>query len=347
MKLKYFFLKADSLTGQHFVISNQSSLSELESCHRLGAAVLDCYVTGIKNIAHYAVELDSATTAPHRRHLSALAAEVADGRPDALAESRATLRGLLREYRDKAAAYLNGLRSQLSSTAQALQDTVEALSQSDGDHTATLRTALARLREVAKSPEGCAVGAVVNAAADSIEQSLEQIRKQHQFTISQFQTEIRLLHSRIESLETAAALDQATRVANRSAVSEYIRSLQAGGASILLLKASGLLQAKAKFGLTVADDLAATLARRLRNSLPKEAILGRWNENAFLAILAADRPGEVLQPKLIADHLSTPYACMRDGKVVRIPVTVTAEFLPVAADDPPNRILERIDKAFG
>jgi len=328
------------------MISNQSSLAEVDSCHRLREAVLDCYVTAIRNIAHYAVELDAATTAPHRRYLSALAVEVADGRPDALAESRATLRGLLREYRDRASEYLNGLRSQLSATAQALQDTVEALSQSDGDHTAAVRTALGRLREAAKSPEGSAVGAVVSAAADSIEQSLEHIRKQHQFTISQFQTEIRLLHSRIESLETAAALDQATRLANRSSISEYIRSLQPRGVSILLLKASGLLQAKAKFGLAVADDLAATLARRLRNSLPKEAVLGRWHENAFLAILAAGKPEGAAQPKQIADHLSTPYACMRDGKVLRIPMTVTAELLPVAAEDPADRILDRIDETL-
>ena len=40
------------------MISIQSSLTDLERSHRIRAAVLDCYVLAIKNIAHYTVELD-------------------------------------------------------------------------------------------------------------------------------------------------------------------------------------------------------------------------------------------------------------------------------------------------
>jgi hypothetical protein len=93
--------------------------------------------------------------------------------PEALEESRSTVRALLRDYRDRAAQYLDGLRNQMSSTAQALREMVEGLSQIDTDHSEKLRSALAQLREVANSPEGSVGCAVVRAAADSIEQSLE------------------------------------------------------------------------------------------------------------------------------------------------------------------------------
>ena len=66
---------------------------------------------------------------------------------------------------------------------------------------------------------------VVGAVADSIEESLEQIRKQHQFTVSQFQSELRLLHKRIDTLETAAAVDEATKFSNRRFMAEYLLSL--------------------------------------------------------------------------------------------------------------------------
>src|ERR1035441_1129760 len=87
------------------MISIRSSLTELERCHQIRAVVLDCYVLAIKNIAHYAIELDEQLTGPHRKYLETLATEVAADAGDAAVESRATLRGLLRDYRDKATQY--------------------------------------------------------------------------------------------------------------------------------------------------------------------------------------------------------------------------------------------------
>src|ERR1022692_3942351 len=83
------------------MISIQSSLAELERSHQIRAEVLDCYVLAIRNIAHYAVELDGDITRSHRKYLDTLAAEVAMGTSEALADSRANLRGLLRDFRDK------------------------------------------------------------------------------------------------------------------------------------------------------------------------------------------------------------------------------------------------------
>ena len=96
------------------MISIQSSLTDLERAHQIRAAVLDCYVLAIKNIAHYAVELDDELTTAHRQYLDSLADEVATGTSEALSDSRATLRGLLRDYRDKAGQFVANLRDELA-----------------------------------------------------------------------------------------------------------------------------------------------------------------------------------------------------------------------------------------
>ena len=307
---------------------------------------LECYLAAIKNMSQYAVELDEAFTAPHRRYLMALAVELEGAAPGALLESRSTVRGLLRDYRDKAAQYLNGLREQLASTAAALQQTVEALSQSDGTHADKLQSALSGLRAVAETPEGHAVRGTISSAAGCIEESLAKIRQQQQFTISQLQSEIRTLHSRIDSLENAAAIDQTTKFSSRRSIEEYIRSLSTTGYSVLLFKLRGLAQARAKFGQEIADDLVAVFARRLRNSVPKEAVPGRWSDQDFLAILPGSRSQDAAAAGPIADHLSMPYACMMGGKTVRISLEVSAEFLPGVAADVPDKVLERLDAAF-
>ncbi len=327
------------------MISIQQSLTELEKSHQLRTTALECYLSAIKNMAHYTVDLNPTITRPHRQYLTNLAAELADASPEALVESRSTLRGILREYRDQAAQYLGGLRDQLSSTAQALQEIVEALAQCDTDHTQKVRTALVRLREVAKSPEASAVRAAVGAAADSIEQSLEQIRKQHQFTVSQFQTELRLLHGRIDALEVAASIDEATKFSNRRFMTEYLGALPPEGATYLVLKLRGLAEARAKYGPPIAEDLVATFGRRLRNTLPKDAVVGRWSEQDFLAIVPAGRVDGALVQRA-ADHLSMPYACMMKGKVVRVPLVVTAACLAGTAGATAGQIQAKVAEVF-
>ena len=54
----------------------------------------------------------------------------------------------------KAAQYLGGLRDQVSSTAQALQQMVAGLTLHDLDHTEKMKKDLGQLREVANAPEG-------------------------------------------------------------------------------------------------------------------------------------------------------------------------------------------------
>lgn len=328
------------------MISTRESSSNRDRRADPRALALDCYVAAIANMAEYAVEMDEATTAPHRRYLSALAAEVQEGSPPALLESRSTLRGLLRDYRDRGAQHLGALREQLAATAKALQETVEALSSSDGDHSARIRTIVGRLRELARTADSHALRAAVGGSADSIEESLGKMRQQHLFSISQLQTEIRMLHVRVESLENAAAIDEATKFSSRRSIEEYVQSPGVGRSPILLCKLHGLAQARARFDSAIADDLVANFARRLRNSLPKEAVVGRWNEQDFLALLPASTPVGAVQPKSIADHLSMPYACLSGGKTIRIPMQVSVEFLVVAGADSPDRVLERLQAAF-
>src|SRR6185312_16096149 len=151
--------------------------------------------------ANYAMDLDEELTANYRKYLRALADEVATGQKDVLLESRSTLRNILRDYRDKGALYLTTLRDELAGTARALEEILDSLSQSDGDHEARLRATVQQLRQVAGGPESAKLGDTLRGASTSIEQSVEQMRKQHQVTVSQFQIEIRMLHKRIDTLE--------------------------------------------------------------------------------------------------------------------------------------------------
>ena len=126
------------------------------------------------------------------------------------------------------------------------------------------------------------LGIVISAAADSIANSLEQVRKQHQLTTSQFLVEIRMLHKRIDALETARPpVDELTRFTTREELGERIRST-AGQYCLLLVGARGLRRAEVQFGREVGEELSGAFAKRLRNSLPVSAVIARWGAEEFV-----------------------------------------------------------------
>jgi len=323
------------------MISIRKNVNELERCLEARDLALDCYVNALRNASHYAVELDPQLTSPHRQYLNALAADVAKGEPAALIESRATLRGLLRDYRDKSADYLSKLRDELAGTARALQETLESMNQSDGDHEVQLRGALLKLRSLARTSESGLLRESIATATETIEQSLEQIRKQHQITVSQFLTEIRMLHKRIDALESAAAIDDLTKLFNRGEMEGRIRSLSAGAYCLLLVQVSGLRQAAVNFSAEVSAELTGAFTKRLKNSLPEHSVIGRWSDEEFVAILHTPKADALNSGKFIAEHLGGSYACLQNGKTVRPSLQLRIGVVDSDGDQP-ARVLERI-----
>jgi diguanylate cyclase (GGDEF)-like protein len=325
------------------MISIGNAMSELERRDKLRVSAMDAYTAALRNIAQYVVETDESISGPYRRHLSALAESVATGQLEALEESRATLRGLLRDYRDKAAHFLAGLRADLDNTARTLEEIMDSLAQSEGDQETRLRTAVRQLRDLAKGPPESLMGKAILPMTGVIEDCLEQIHKQHQLTVAQFEAEIRMLHQRIDSLEVAVAIDQLTTLLNRAEMEIRVRRASPPFC-ILMVKVQGFRLAEARYGAAVGAECTAAFAKRLRNGMPPDAELGRWGYEEFLAILPTGQAAAMPIAKWVTQNLSGSYTCLQDGKVVRPQLQASTAVLEGGGDSP-ERILERI-KAF-
>jgi hypothetical protein len=71
------------------MISIRHSISELDKSENLRVLVLDSYLSAIRNLAHYAIELEEEVTAAFRSHVTSLAREVETSEPEAISESDA------------------------------------------------------------------------------------------------------------------------------------------------------------------------------------------------------------------------------------------------------------------
>jgi GGDEF domain-containing protein len=167
------------------------------------------------------------------------------------------------------------------------------------------------------------------------------MRKQHQAHVAQFMTEIRMLHSRIGQLESAAAIDSVTQLLTRAEIERHIRSLEQGNVSLLLMATSGLRLAEVRFNGDVAAELAGAFAKRLRNVLPPNTVTGRWSTEEFVAILHAPVADAIKVAKAVGEQLSGTYSCLLDGKVVRPDLQVRVTVVDRTEGDP-ERLLARV-----
>jgi diguanylate cyclase (GGDEF)-like protein len=322
------------------MISIRKFSSDTDKCRQERDIILDCYVAAVRNTANYLVEFDDTLSAAQRNYLNALADEIARAGPEALPESSTTLRGLLRDYRDNGAQYLTDLREQIATTARALTEIVESFSQ-DGDHTVQIRAALQSLDDAAQSAAGAPLRPLLSSVAASIQKNLDEIRRQQQATIAQFRVEIQMLHQRIDTLETAVAVDALTKLFTRREMEERIRSAPRPGFTLLLIKVTGFRQAQLNFSPEVGTELISAFSRRLRNSLPETAVIGRWAEEEFIAMTRLPRAEAVVFATHMAGQLAGAYTCLQEGKTVRLALQLRVGVVDSGADTP-DRILQRV-----
>jgi GGDEF domain-containing protein len=322
------------------MLSIRNNITELERLAAERDIAVDCYRDALHNVANYAVELDEQVTSQHRRYVTALADSLSST-SESLREAGATLRALLRDYRAKAAEYLNSIREQLASTAHALEEVMESLAQTDGDCETRMRTALGGLREVAQHPAAAPVRDLLLSATNAVAQGVEEMRKQHQAHVAQFMTEIRMLHNRIGQLESAASIDCVTQLLTRAEIERHIRSLEPGNVSLLLMATSGLRLSEVRFNGDVAAELAGAFTKRLLNVLPPNTVIGRWSTEEFVAILSAPVADAIKVAKVVGEQLSGTYSCLQDGKVVRPDLQVRVMVVD-RAEGSPERLLGRV-----
>jgi GGDEF domain-containing protein len=328
------------------MISIRESVAELDRAERLRLTTLECYAGAIRSVSQYSVGLDEPSMAAHQRHLEALANEVSSDRPDALHESQATLRGLLRDYRDKVREFIAGLRKELENTAGAMQLIMETLAHSDGDHEGRMDASLKRLREISTSRECGSAGPAILKVTEAVQQTVEEMKNQHRLTVSQFQVEVRMLHQRIDNLERSAMMDAATRLFNRSEMESQILGATERNFTLLLIRARGIQIAGRVYDAAVAAELMAAVGKRLRNCLPGNAVIGAWGEERFIALVEYSKRDAVLLARRIAEDLSGQYSCLRDGKTVHPALQVNVGVVERETGEAPERALARAQELF-
>lgn len=302
--------------------NNRTDLDRLEELQRTAA---DCYGLAIRSAAQYAVEVEPEPAAEFREHLGVLeglwrAATDADE----MRSVESSFRGELREYRDITRERLTRLRADVEAAAAAMATFAGNVGANSQDHEVEIKKELHRLETISTSSDLLAMRDGIHAAIKGISSSFEQMRRNTQLVVAQLQDEIRLLHEEIQAERRVLLMDRASGVWNRQKMEVRIDELvrQNDTFCLLLVTVSNLKGLDHQHSRTVIEGALKALAKRLDGVAGERAMIGRWNETDFVAILDVDTTIADAMCSDVTRRLSGTYPIQENGlaKIVTLRV---------------------------
>src|SRR5258708_7109145 len=212
----------------------------------------------------------------------------------------ATVRGELRDYRDRAARYIDRMREELTGANEALNEILLSIEGGGAHSEGCLKEEIGRLRSIADSSDLAEIRSRVEQSAASLQKHAEQLRREKDAVIAQLKDEIRVLHKAAEQSKRAAATDPTTGLCRRDEYETLIRrSIVADQEfSVIHVWLQNLHALSSSYSPAIMDQALTAISRRLQNVVPPESVLSRWRSDVICVTepnaLAKRVAGEIL-----------------------------------------------------
>lgn len=142
-------------------------------------------------------------------------------------------------------------------------------------------------------------------------------------------------------------LDPLTGAGSRQYTEATIRMNLAGSdrnglsSGLLLVGVDRLWDIRKRQGPKAADAVLGVVSRTLKGALRMEDFLGRWEENAFLVVLASAKPARIAR---VARHLRSLVTRSTVPGVPSVSLTVSIGATVIQAGDNAESVIQRVEK---
>jgi len=314
------------------MISLRKTASELERLEELHRTAVYCYSEALRSTEQNAIELDTAQAAHFRAQLQTLRDQLrADAGPGDLAQVQSAFNTELKEYRDKTRDQVQRLRQEVQAAAAAVESFAGSISESEINLESGLKRELNGLKQSALSDDLGQIRSAIHASTAKIAASIEQMRSSNQLAIAQLKDEIRLLHQEVRAGRGSQTPDPAAagrqRIGGR--MEEIIR--KEASFSVLLVVIRNLDGLRNCHSASVLASALRGFQSRFENLVPSPAIVDRWANDQFAAILSAAPSQAIEMSNGVVRGLSEPFLEQEQGgarSVVFHPRAGVVEFHP-------------------
>ncbi len=329
------------------MISLRKAATELERLEELQQTLAKCYALAIKSSSEYAVELDPHSTEYFQQRLQLLDAQCAQASaPEHYTAVQASLRGELRNYRDQAREQLSRMRKDLQNAAAAMKVFAESVSSNGNDCDLQLRREVEHLEALAASDDIEEIRCGIESATSAIAHSYGQLRRSHQLVVTQLQDEIRTLHQVMDNERSRMDRDHVSGAWNRQKLNERIETLlqRNDPFCVLLVSARNLRRLERQHSSAVITDALRTLVQQFDSILGGEAMIGRWSDDLFSAILDMDPSSAMALSTEINRKLSMSFPVWTSGVAQMLTIETTTGIVDRRRDSDPSKFYRKLEQ---
>jgi GGDEF domain-containing protein len=297
------------------MISLRKTVTELDRLEEFQRAAIRCYSEALRSSGQYVVEVDAAEAAEFRTQLETLRDRLQID-PDAkqLESVQSGFEAGLKDYCEKTRAHIRRLRKDVEAAAAAVESFAGSLNESETQLESGVKRELQRLKQSSASDDIQLIRASIDAATAKISAGVEQMRTSSHLAIAQLKDEIRLLHQEVREAKAKGAAirtvktPEAVPVDNQLVGSHMDQMLRKNTPfSVLLVVVRNLEGLQNCFSAQVIADALGSFQARFENSLPPSAIVGRWTQNQFAAILGTAPANAMEMSSDVVRKLSAPF----------------------------------------
>jgi GGDEF domain-containing protein len=323
---------------------------DVEKRNSLFNALLECYTLAIDSSAHYAVEVDPALAVEFRQHLKIIEDQTRSAPSvDQLRSAQASFRGELRDYRDKSGVQLKKMRQEVENATAAMMVFAETVASNGENHELEVRTKLHDLEVTAKKDRIEEIRGGIGVAVSGIQSSIAQMQHTNQLVVAQLQDEIRVLHQQIELERKALYTDRASGAWNRQKIDTHIDNLlrQNQPFCMLMVWVRNLKRLESQQSRTVVEGTLKALISRFSALTGDEAIIGRWSQDQFVAILDLPAARAISVSADASAKLSGSYSVQENGQAQKVAVQATAGVIERAPGAPIESFHRKLEQLAG
>ena len=329
------------------MISLRKTATELDRLQELQQTLAKCYALAIKSSSEYAVELDPQSTEYFRQRLQLLDTQCGQASaPEHYSAVQASLRGELRNYRDQAREQMGRMRKDLQNAAVAMKVFAETVSSTGDDCEGQLRMEVGRLEALASSDDIERIRCGIESATGAIIRSYGQLRRSHQLVVTQLQDEIRTLHQAMDNERSRMDRDHVSGAWNRQKLNERIEHLlqRNDPFCVLLVSARNLRRLERQYSSAVITDALRTLVQQFDNILGGEAMIGRWSEDVFSAILDMDPSSAMALSTEINRKLSMSFPVWTSGVAQMLTIETSTGIVDRRRDSDSSKFYRKLEQ---
>ena len=208
-----------------------------------------------------------------------------------------SIRGGLRDYRDRAGRYITEMRSRLTTTTSELHKVLANVQSGEGAVAAQLKTEVSRLGALAELASIQDVRNGLRQSVVSLGECMAQVVQQTDLVAKELRDEIRALQNSLEEARRAATVDVLTDVHSRQEFEQVVTQeiLTGHVTNVVHITLQNLGKLATSYQRHTIDQLLNAFCKRARGVLLDDAIVGRWRENVFCAILRSAQTDAVME----------------------------------------------------